>query len=148
MYRDWCNRIWTVSRGSSADHTYGSVHDPCDDRILLSGMRRNACNLCVITWQNNNLPVLPSDRCIRSCSGRLVYDLADRRENFSRKNSYRHALSRFVSVDCTCYCHCKLSGQEPHSCYYRCGTVRVSEGFVLLHAWIPRPVRWNLDCFK
>ena len=126
MYRDWCNRIWTVSRGSSADHTYGSVHDPCDDRILLSGMRRNACNLCVITWQNNNLPVLPSDRCIRCVCGRLVYDLADRRENFSRKNSYRHALSRFVSVDCIGNCNSELPDQESCSCRHRSGVAWVS----------------------
>ena len=119
MYRDWCNRIWTVSRGSSADHTYGSVYDPCDDRILLSGMRRNTRNVCTAAWKNNNLPVLPPDCCIWGSCGRLVYDLADDRAAFTGETSYRYALQRSVPMDCTYNRNRKLSGEKSCACNHR-----------------------------
>ena len=87
--------------------------------LLLSGLRGHAGDIRAAAWQNNNLPVLPSDCCIWGSCGRLVYDLTDDRAAFTGKALYWDALQRSVPMDCTCNRNRKLSGEKSCACNHR-----------------------------
>ena len=105
--------------GGTSGDSCCPMHDPQHDRLLLSGLRGHAGDIRAAAWQNNNLPVLPSDCCIWGSCGRLVYDLTDDRAAFTGKALYWDALQRSVPMDCTCNRNRKLSGEKSCACDHR-----------------------------
>lgn len=119
IYRNWGSYIFAISCRNFTIHSDCPMHDPQHDGLLLSGLRGHAGDIRAAAWQNNNLPVLPSDCCIWGSCGRLVYDLTDDRAAFTGKALYWDALQRSVPMDCTCNRNRKLSGEKSCACNHR-----------------------------
>lgn len=119
VYRNWNHCIRFVSCGGTSGDSCCPMHDPQHDGLLLSGLRGHAGDIRAAAWQNNNLPVLPSDCCIWGSCGRLVYDLTDDRAAFTGEALCWDALQRSVPMDCTCNRNRKLSGEKSCACNHR-----------------------------
>lgn len=119
IHRNWGSRIFAISCRNFTIHPDCPMHDPQHDGLLLSGLRGHAGDIRAAAWQNNNLPVLPSDCCIWGSCGRLVYDLTDDRAAFTGEALYWDALQRSVPMDCTCNRNRKLSGEKSCACNHR-----------------------------
>lgn len=119
VYHNWNHCIGFVSCGDTSGDSCCPMHDPQHDGLLLSGLRGHAGDIRAAAWQNNNLPVLPSDCCIWGSCGRLVYDLTDDRAAFTGEALYWDALQRSVPMDCTCNRNRKLSGEKSCACNHR-----------------------------
>ena len=117
-----CNRRWGICNISCRNftiHPNCPMHDPQHDRLLLPGLRGHAGDIRAAAWQNNNLPVLPSDCGIWGCWGWLVYDLADDRAPLAWIVSWGYALQRSVPMDCACNRNRKLPGEKSCACNHR-----------------------------